>query len=548
MSEELESGGEEPEDFTARGNLVASGNGEIDFDYSVGVLSIVDSGATSAIIVVGEVDADLLVAVPAEAWHKKVRQRFLPSGALRKAQKVVVPICAAEDRTAAGGDPSLNVWLGLLAKNLEEHVSFEQGSPDMNFPDLPFAGALVAVAGDHFNFVTAESELPAVSTEARFAALEKQLHTLMTLVEKQVKSPAAGPTPSTRPPALRRTGATPTAAQLPPGLDPGVAHQALQAGVSRRALDEMATVLQAPQYAAAPPAPRQSEVFFEDEDDEVLAVDESGGAGDPVSSAVVQMSKILTQMHKDKQKTRDKSLEGILDYAESGSAGASSTGSSKSKAAALRSLQRMLTEKPQLIASEIEKAMQQDWERSGQLPGIAAGGVTARGWLEHRSKVQNYPSTVRTAWMIAGILDCLRSDKFVEAKARSYLALAALDQQAVDRGSWLLASEVTLEPPPPFHTFALHRAPEPWEVPHSLLVDPRWCELFMTRLKDISDFQEKKGKLSGYQGRHPTADPPPGLRPDPEPKKKAKAAGKGKQDGKGKEQDKGSSSQEQTQG
>ena len=35
---------------------------------------------------------------------------------------------------------------------------------------------------------------------------------------------------------------------------------------------------------------------------------------------------------------------------------------------------------------------------------MVSGGVTARGWLEHRSRVQNFPSTVRMAWMIAGIL------------------------------------------------------------------------------------------------------------------------------------------------
>jgi len=86
-----------------------------------------------------------------------------------------------------------------------------------------------------------------------------------------------------------------------------------------------------------------------------------------------------------------------------------------------------------------------------------------------------------------------------EARARCGLALAALDQQAVDRGSWLLAGEVSLETPPPFHSFALHRAPEPWDLPHSMLVDPRWAELFMTKLLDISDYQEERAHSMAQQ-------------------------------------------------
>ena len=85
----------------------------------------------------------------------------------------------------------------------------------------------------------------------------------------------------------------------------------------------------------------------------------SGGA-DPVSTTVMQMSKILMQMHQEKHKAGDKSLEGILDYAESGSVSSTTATASRSKGAALRSLQRMLTDKPQPIYAEIEKAMQQD--------------------------------------------------------------------------------------------------------------------------------------------------------------------------------------------
>ena len=535
-----EDGGELPEDLTVRGNLVASG-GEVDFDYSVGVLSVEASGSSIAVIAVAEVEAEVLVAVPQEAWNKRVAKRLLPAGCLRKVVKVVVPISQSPDRSAAAGEPSLPIWLGILSKEQETNVAYDQ-VPETNFPDLPFAGALVAVAGDHFTFFTAESEAARSSQmEERFAALEKQLAQVAQAVSGKG---GLGPTvmPTQPKSAAKKTNARPTMSpELPPGLDPGVAQQALQAGVSRDALEEMAGLMAAPRPGVLrPPAEsREQHVRFVDDEEEDFpeAQDVAGGAGDPISTAVVQMSRILSQMHMEKQKAKDKTLEGILDYAESGSGSATATSSSsRSKAAALRSLQRMLVEKPQLIYLEIERAMQQDWERSGRLPGTSAGGVTARGWLEHRSKIQNFPSTVRTAWMIAGILDALRMDRPAEARARCCVALAAMDQQAVDKGSWLLANEVSLEAPPPFHSFALHRAPEVWEPPHSLLIDPRWCELFMAKLRDISDFQEKKTKLVQYQAR-PGQPEPYVPKVEPNPKKSPK--GKGKTGSKDKDADKG---------
>ena len=59
----------------------------------------------------------------------------------------------------------------------------------------------------------------------------------------------------------------------------------------------------------------------------------------------------------------------------------------------------------------------------------------------------------------------------------------------------------------------------------------------MTKLKDISDFQEKKGKLSAHQGK-PWVQEPQASKGEPAPKKAAKGAGKGKQEEKSKEGDK----------
>lgn len=136
-----------------------------------------------------------------------------------------------------------------------------------------------------------------------------------------------------------------------------------------------------------------------------------------------------------------------------------------------------------------------------------------------------YPSTVRMAWLIAGALDAARLGRPEECKARLYLALAAVDQQAVDRGSWIMAAEAALEPAPPFHSFSLHRAPEGAETPHSVLLDPRWCELFMARIKDISEYNDKKMKLSSAPAK--TAEVVPEAKAQPKKPGKGGAKGKG---------------------
>jgi hypothetical protein len=80
------------------------------------------------------------------------------------------------------------------------------------------------------------------------------------------------------------------------------------------------------------------------------------------------------------------------------------------------------------------------------------------------------------------------------------LALAQIDQQSCDRGNWLLAAELSLEPAPPAHSFQSHVPPESWETPHTKLIDPRWFELMLSKLKDFADYQEKKLKLSSPGG------------------------------------------------
>ena len=70
-----------------------------------------------------------------------------------------------------------------------------------------------------------------------------------------------------------------------------------------------------------------------------------------------------------------------------------------------------------------------------------------------------------------------------EARTRAALGVAALDQLGIDKGFWLVAGELAPED-------------EHWESPHTKLVDERWLELILAKLRDIHDFQDKKQKLT----------------------------------------------------
>ena len=91
-----------------------------------------------------------------------------------------------------------------------------------------------------------------------------------------------------------------------------------------------------------------------------------------------------------------------------------------------------------------------------------------------------------------------------------------------------MSGELTLEEAPPIHSFANHQLPESWESPHTRLVDGRWLELIMAKLKDIAEFQEKKAKLTPSKK---VEEVKPGPKADPaKPKgKKGKGSGKGEE-------------------
>ena len=274
----------------------------------------------------------------------------------------------------------------------------------------------------------------------------------------------------------------------------------------------------------------------EEEDATALGIGGDGeqlGSQPAVERAVVQLAKIVAIMQKEK--SSKSGLEGILEKAEGGGSADSSgaqSGGSRGKAAAFKKLKAALQENPEWLYSNVEALMDEDFNLVRAAPGVSHQPTTTRAWLEHRSKLLHFQSSVRAAWLIGGIHDALKGGRVAEARARSALAILAYDQAALDNGNWPLAQELCLELAPPFSSFQGRKPPEVGEQAWSRLADERFLELALWRLKDKDAFVESRKRLSapakqpwqkGSHGESSGGGSPDAPGPRQEPKRKAKA-------------------------
>ncbi|CAE6927060.1 unnamed protein product [Symbiodinium sp. CCMP2592] len=259
-----------------------------------------------------------------------------------------------------------------------------------------------------------------------------------------------------------------------------------------------------------------------------------GGGRDPVHTAVVQIGQVLKLMQKDREKKND--LEDILERAEGGapdSMGASGS-SGRSKTAAYQKLCGILRSAPEQISASIEGLMMDDFVGAQTGPHQEERRLSVRGWVEHRSHLQPYAGPIRQAWTLASIIDLLNSGNSEQAKAVALLAVAALDQAAIDNGSWLLASEFSMDIQPPFSSFQRPRQLDPLESRQSRVIDPRWISLYMSRIRERDAYHTAKRNLGGGGGGAPPPSTGDSVPPEVPPKKPPKGGGRG---GKGKEKE-----------
>lgn len=552
--------------------------GVLDHNYSIGRFEIVPQGETTetlsfSIIVVGFAeDGKVLVAFPQKAWHRRAQSRLLPPNSLTKGLCLEIGVCEGESRQDLVLGVACKIWLGWLNPELLTSVDFDTDEAvdhpflllDSTSECFPSAVALQAAAIDKFELECRDEEPTEVG---RIAALEAQIKEmregLNLLIANQVKRPldagsgfhsaaeealpnvgAAAPLPP-RPPGLPRPKA---AAAVQPqtkpknptyaGLDPGTVAEALKSGIPHQHLEAMSKLMvgRPGKLADFPGRVQRKEdpldiLGDDDEDaeaDEVQPLDPAAVSGDPVSQALVQLTEIVKNMHKKQNKVS--SLEDVLDAA-SGQALSSSDQPSltgKKHVKAMEALRKALRNEPHLIYKSIERTMAEDFGLRSVTPNAPAPDLTARGWAEHRSRIMGYPRTVRWVWGVCGILDSLRAGHPEEARARCCLMLCQAEQESLDKGSFVLAQEMALEPPPPYAGFNLHVLPDPMEVPFTRIMDPRWIDAMTAKIKEADDYLERRRKL-GQKGGGGSMSQASVETPNPKPKAKQKGKGKGDQ-------------------
>eukprot|EP00435_Cladocopium_sp_Y103_P042978 s3612_g12.t1 len=425
---------------------------------------------------------------------------------------------------------------------------------------IPYPDSLIAAASDHFAFFSAEEDRPGVDDGAgglvagldgeelsvagdagavqglqkRMGHVEAALDTLQSgmqlLLQRQHLDVAAQQEPVRRGTsagvgATMRAGDPAFAAKAKgaarpslasamekgryPNLDPGVVQAALQAGIPSSQLMQMEKViLQNAKARKTADVHKGLRIDPLSEDDGVVAEDaaeqhglpdpDSPPPGDAMASTLQKLTSIVELLTEDRRRKASSSkLDVALDGASSSSLDSSALGSGKKSAAARRMLRSSFQDHPEEIFMMVERLMFEDLNSRTMIPGQSPIGVSARGWVEFRSKIGNYKTSAHAAWALAGVIDAMIAGSPNLARARACLGLLQIDQSSIDRGSWLLASELSLEQGPPLTAMAQHQPPDPQqgEAPFSKLLDARWAEIALGHLRDQDEYLTRRRNL-----------------------------------------------------
>ena len=113
------------------------------------------------------------------------------------------------------------------------------------------------------------------------------------------------------------------------------------------------------------------------------------------------------------------------------------------------------------------------WPTTVGTPGRSPAHPLCQLLLGGDARIQAYPTTVRFAGILAGLVDSLQAKRYDESLARALVASAATEQLSLDRGSWLLAEPMLLEPPAPQASFVGRTLPTGTEQPFTRLFGSR---------------------------------------------------------------------------
>ena len=548
--------------------LLVDSTGQARLHYEACHLPLQGEGLINIIPIVFVGDK-LLAAVPQEVWSRIPSERTLPKGGLVRAVLIETAAAFLDKPEEAVEDRTVTVWIGCLDPRLCKKIfkgRAEEALADVFQEEvegeilIPFAVALAEVAEEHFAFQTAGEEpaapvrRPALRRddplERRFQMLEESMSQIQASLAnlnqageggagKKKDNLGARPKPKSRAPERGEKE------EDIPGLDPGVVHSAREAGIPESQLRTLGKLLgkpnrmgDVPGTGVKPQKPKKPNVLSESEEEEEDApegeeaeaeAEEDREGGPAIQKAIVKLTEIVGSITKDRKGSKD--VEAFLDnLGESTEIGGSSGSSGKSKSAAYKKLRSCLRENPSYLYTCIEELMEEDFMQIRRAPGSGHQVTSSRAWIEHRSRVLNYPNTIRFVWMLGGIHDCLKAGAYQEARTRTALAIAATDQAALDAGSWVLAQELLLEHAAPFASFQNKKGPEVWAQTTSKLVEDRWLDVMMWKLKDKDSYLESRRRLGQGKGRGPAGQESPNIE-SPGPKKQPKPGKGAKKDG-----------------
>lgn len=458
---------------------------------------------------------------------------------------------------------SMKVWMGYISE--ETYAGIEVADiyaacdyvfkADAEEGYLPFASSLSEALVEHFAFVSAESGgghpvgSGSASLQRRVEHLEAALNEVsdgMKVLLERSSSPSRPRTPKVS--FAARPKIMPSAAPVVdefPGLDQSVVAAAIAAGVPATSLREMARMMHAdapgakrlrePALRPATRSPAAEALSESEEEPEELVADPASGSAEvsqsvTLESALKKLTELVGILSADKvKKAKTSKMEAMLEQVSGPTSADGSGGSSfKRAAAARRALRQALVDSPEEISSVVERLMLEDLTNQVQTPNMPAVTLNARAWVEHRSRIGSFKATAHGCWGAAGILDDLIAGRVRHARARAALLVLQYDQVSIDRGSWALAAELSLEQGPPLSSLANHVLPNVMdgESPHSRLLDSRWAEVMLAHLRDTEEYLQRRRNLGKKAVQSALED----ASADAKPKARAKAKSKGQQE------------------
>ena len=180
-------------------------------------------------------------------------------------------------------------------------------------------------------------------------------------------------------------------------------------------------------------------------------------------------------------------------------------------AAAKEAFRQEVRKRPLGIARTIHENMSQALNMDPVSTGERAPSM--RAYFKQETCFGNYKTLTYLGFAVATAFDWLSAGDQNLDHVKGLLALtcAAVDQVALDGGSWTLASQMLCLPEPPWN-YVSRSHPNPNQTPFTPLADPKWVAAIMGYLKDVDALKSQR-RMPNYQ------------RPEDAPRPSPKASG-----------------------